>query len=199
VLQRGPGGILVLPNRGAAAERTQIEDENVDRLMTQLRGLGRYVESVVIDLGDAWKLQPTRLASEVDALLLVTTPDAVSIRDSYAALKWLLPKRATPWVGLVVTKANDWSEAEDAAHRLSACSRKFLGRDVAFAGASLRDAEAFADLDRRVPLVLERPDSLAAQGLQQLAGVLTSLAEGQPLLPAFDVEPHGGPPAPAAA
>ena len=102
VLAPGPAGIQVLPGLWAPGTPAEYSEAAQHRLLRQFRGLGRQA-----DCGRAGRRQrrqrrgPPVLARRPTTSLLVTTPDAVSVMDSYATLKRCQRRRTAAAADLV--------------------------------------------------------------------------------------------------
>lgn len=176
-LQPGPGGIQVLPGAWASGELFECSAEAQDRLFHQLRGLNRFVETVVLDVGNGLNPSVRRFVEAVDTLLLVTTPDPVSVMDSYAAIKLLLLPDCPAWVAAAVNQVPTAKEANEIYGRLALCCRRFLGRRLHWGGWIPPDEQVAAALARQEPLLLSAPDSLAAAGVNRIASDLLAAWE----------------------
>lgn len=165
VLQRGPAGMQFL----AGAECPQpLDAEAQQHVHSQFRSLGRHVETVVIDLGHG----PQEVAEQwADAVLVVSSIEQKSILGSYAVLKSL---EAPPWQAVVVNLVGGSYEAEPITERLRYCSQVFLGRELHEAGFVLNDPQVSQAQASGTPLLLFDAESPAAQGMQQLAGLLAA-------------------------
>jgi MinD-like ATPase involved in chromosome partitioning or flagellar assembly len=104
-------------------------------LLRQIQTLARHADLLIVDAGH----QPTdlmaRLWQAAHVVLLVTTPEAAAVMDTYALVKQLLSSRrlAQP-PALVVGQATSAQEAADVHRRIDQSCRRFLGLAVAYAG-----------------------------------------------------------------
>jgi len=173
VLERGPTGIQVLPaSRGIDAEDCTPLAQ--DRLLTQLRGLGAYVDYVLIDAGSGGTRTMRRFWEAADGVLVVVHPDPVAVMDAYALIKMICndDPPTTP-VAAVVNCADD--ESTDVLARLDRACRRFLGFSVAAAGGIPLDANVPRSAAQRRPLLLEAPHCAAAAAFDRLAAEVPAL------------------------
>ena len=84
VLERGPGGILVVPGVWAPDHEIPFSQHAQHRLVRQIQSLGRHADVVLIDVGSASAEAVQRFWFGADEVVLVTTPDSVSVMDCYA-------------------------------------------------------------------------------------------------------------------
>src|SRR6476620_5065790 len=107
-LQLGPTGIQILTGCASAELRASASERAIQRLIRQLPTLGRHADWLIVDAGN----QPTELAAQLwsvaELLLLVTSPDAVAVMDTYALIKTLISRYAAHrQVSLVVNQSPD--------------------------------------------------------------------------------------------
>jgi len=191
VLRLGPGGIQLLPGQwaddrkvGAAADYV---NGDYDRLLRELRGLGQHADVVVLDVGSGQSRLARRFWQAADGVLLVTSPDALSIVNSYAAVKLLRPAAGT----LICTAVN-FSEDEAAAEvhaRLARSCHRFLGQTLIAAGELPFDRRIAAAGASRTPFVLERRGDRLARRVDGLAETLLSLCPASGRMGAHDALP----------
>ncbi len=142
VLCRGPGGLQIIPGVVSAAEDLQ-KPIQWSPLLDGLRDLGRYVETVILDVGEGSHPNARSAAANCDTVLAVTRPQTVSLFDTYASLKLLAAEGSPARFSAVVNQADEPalsgnrddskrnpSQGELMASRLAACCWHFLGRAV---------------------------------------------------------------------
>jgi len=135
VLQLGPAGIQILAGAANQQIRDSLNGRSIGRLLKQMRSLAPHADWLIVDAGN----QPSEMAAELwsaaDRLLVVTSPDAVAVMDTYALIKTLLSRhslRQSPV--LVVNQAADEATAADVHRRIDQSCRRFLGLAIEFAG-----------------------------------------------------------------
>jgi len=138
----GPDGTQVLPAAATAAVRDSVGRRAIQRLLRQLEELRPHADWLVIDAGN----QPSELAASLwtiaDRLLVVTSPEAAAVMDTYALMKTMLPGGALPeWIGLAVNHAADMGMAADVHRRIDQSCRRFLGLSVQLAAAVPHDPQ----------------------------------------------------------
>jgi flagellar biosynthesis protein FlhG len=143
----------------------------IERVLQQLRSLGRHTEIVVMDVGTGSGELARRLWSAADLIALITTCDDMAVMDAYAALKALGGEAAAP-VHVVVNQVEDEARASSAVARLAHSCQRFLARSVEPAGWIPQDPHVPASAGGRTPFVLAAPHSPAALALAPVAGHL---------------------------
>src|SRR6185436_17726008 len=89
VLQRGPAGMQILAGAASAEVRDSVGERAILRLLKQMRSLGPHTDWLLVDAGNQPSEFTERLWSAADRVLLVTSPDAVAVMDTYALVKTL--------------------------------------------------------------------------------------------------------------
>lgn len=138
----GPDGSQVLPGAAGAAVRDNVGRRAIQRFVRQLEELRPHADWLVIDTGN----QPSELAASLwtiaDFLLVVTSPEAAAVMDTYALIKMMLSGGSVPdWVGLAVNRVADAQVAGDVHRRIDQSCRRFLGLTVQFAAAIPHDPQ----------------------------------------------------------
>lgn len=170
VLQRGPGGTQVAIATDSTEARNAWTDRAVQRVIRQIQSLGRHADLVVIDTGNTSGQSMLPFWQAADDVLLVTTPDAVAVMDSYATIKTLLTRSpARPPIRLVVNQAEDADEAADVHRRIDHSCQRFLGRSIPLAGWTPPDDRAQSAQRRGQPLFVAWPQSPFAESIDRLA------------------------------
>ena len=134
VLQPGPRGIHVAPGAWAPSKPTDYSEIAQQRLLGQLRTLGRHVDMVLVDAGNSGSEVVHRFWQAADDILLVTTPDPISVMDCYATVKRLDGNGQTPASRLLVNQADSQCIGRDVHQRLDGSCQRFLGLRVGLLG-----------------------------------------------------------------
>ncbi len=169
-LQRGPGGMQVVVGASTSQARNACTERALQRMQRQIQSLGRHADLVLIDVGAGSGAAALHFWQAADEVLLVTTPDAVAVMDTYATVKTRLgrPPAARP-LRLVVNGAHSADVAADVHRRIDQSCQRFLSLRVPLAGWIPPDELAPADQRRGQPPVIARPDSPLAAAIEQLA------------------------------
>ncbi len=135
VLQLGPAGMQILAGAANQQTRDSVNGRAIGRLLKQMRSLAPHADWLLVDAGN----QPSEMAAQLwaaaDRLLVVTSPDAVAVMDTYALIKTLLSRQAVRRLpALVVNQAADEATAADVHRRIDQSCRRFLGLAIEFAG-----------------------------------------------------------------
>lgn len=171
-LVRGPAGLQVLPGFWAPGRRIECTPAAQERLLMQLARLGPHADYVVLDTGNRPDRIVERFWQAADRVLLVTTPESVSILDGYAAIKTLAVRRSSLSVYTLVNQAGNSRTAAEAHQRLARACRRFLGMQLCALGFIPADPQVPLASGCRQPLLLEFPQGPAARHIERVAQAL---------------------------
>lgn len=169
VLVDAPGGFTLLPGASGLAQMANLATDERHRVMEMMRELATRHDLVLIDTGAGIGPNVLSFLLAADELLVVTTPEPTSITDAYALIKAVRRQRADAAVSLLVNMARDEKEARQVYERINAVCRRFLGLSLSDAGHVVSDARVAGSVRRRVPLMLEAPDTPAGLCIGRLA------------------------------
>ena len=191
-LQPGPAGMLVLPGCWAPEPKREFPPLNYRRLMENTVRLGHVTEWVIVDAGagDPQRLQP--LWQLADRVLVAITPDAISILNGYARMKWLIRSGWRATCHTLVNQAAHQQHATEIYHRLAHSCRRFLGFTPDIAGWVPLDLALTATSTPRIPLALREPKSPAALAIDRIG---TDVTHTTPVAPRMHHHPVSTPPA----
>lgn len=173
-LVRGPAGVQVLPGAWAIGGLADGETRGQQRLLDELIGLGPHADYVVIDAGSALDRIVKRFWQAADQVLVVTSPEAASVTNAYAAIKTLAPGRQGASIQTIVNLAPTADEAAEIGRRLARACRRFLGLQVSAACHLPLDPLVAAAGRQPAPFVLLHPAIAATRQMESLAAQVTA-------------------------
>jgi flagellar biosynthesis protein FlhG len=175
VLRCGPMGVQVVPGAWGDERAAGDAPSRQSRLVDQLRGTGLQFDFVVLDIGCGLGNVVRRYWQAVDAVLMVTTPDDVSVMDAYAAIKLLLAGASNATLMSVVNRTDRNGAGEEVTQRLAQSCKRFLGIDM-LAGQPVPEDVAVRDAALlRLPFVVQSPRAAATRALERLANTTLSM------------------------
>ena len=177
ILLDGPGGIQVLPGPRADEPLHEFTAQAQRRMLAELASLRPAVDQVVLDAGGALSSVSKTACRIADTILIVTTPDDVAIRDSYAAIKWLNDQAPIPAPWVVVNQCEHLAQPKEVRDRLARVCRRFLGLTIRQAAGLPRFRQPQPSDDRAQLAVLGEPGSVFAENMNQLARWLSLESE----------------------
>lgn len=130
VLVRGPSGVLVVPGLWAPGSTASFSETTQLRLIKQLRLLGRHADIVLLDVGCGSPEVLRRFWQAANDIIMVTTPDSVSVMDCYATIKTVLAGEQTDSLRVIVNRAASAAVADDVHQRINQSCQRFLGVSI---------------------------------------------------------------------
>jgi len=177
LLAAGPAGVRLLPGASGVARLAGLNRGElrrlVERLESHLPGDGPVFFDLSSGLSPATQLF-LRAAHEV---VIVANPEPTAVLDAYGVVKMLAEGGHAGRIHLVMNRARDPRAAEEFAGRIADTARQYLDRGVDVLGAVPEDEAVAASIQRRRPVVLDRPQSPAAAALRTIAQRLLVDAE----------------------
>jgi len=135
VLQPGPSGIQVIAGHGRAGNPADWGEVAQQRLLRQLKKLGRHADLIALDAGSGGHDVLRRFWRAADQVVLVTTPDSTAVREAYAAIKRLAGTNPAAVLRLLVNRVADRAAAEEVHRRICAASERFLELSLGLLGS----------------------------------------------------------------
>ena len=166
MLQAGPAGLSVLAGMDPESTATITPTLVKERLQEQLLSLAES-RLVILDCGNPRDQLP--LLSEVDDLMIVSTPAEDCVLDAYANLKQTIskPMRAGFW--LIINQMLDASEAWQASQRVALSCDRFLNLSLHQPNPLPRDGNASEAERAQRPLILHAPSSPLSRSMEEFA------------------------------
>jgi flagellar biosynthesis protein FlhG len=178
-LQRGPGGMQILAGNAAAHSRNALADRSIQRLMRQMQSLGPHADCLLVDAGNRPSELTAQLWSASNSVLLVTTPEAAAVMDTYALIKTLVSRHGcNRSIGLIVNLADSAEVSADVHRRIDQSCRRFLGLSIEFVGAVPLDPACYASGDGP-PEVVNHPAGPLALAIAELTQRIFELHQRQ--------------------
>jgi len=173
VVQAGPKGLRIICGASGLDRLADIGDSEQRRLMENLCQLQDQADTIVIDTAAGISRSVVGFCLAADRVLVVTTPEATAMADSYGMIKVLVRKQYAGSISLVVNMARSEVEGKQTYQRLADVTQKFLQTNLYYAGTLLKDERLCTAVRSRIPVVLAYPKS---QISASLAAIATRLA-----------------------
>jgi flagellar biosynthesis protein FlhG len=185
IVQSGPAGLRIVCGASGLDRLADIGEREQDRLLEHLSNLQRQTDAIVVDTAAGISNSVVGFCLAADQVLVVTTPEATAMADAYGMIKVLVRKQYDGPVSVVVNMAKDPIEGKHTYRRIAEVSRRFLNRDLYFAGVLLRDDRIRAAVRARTPVVLAYPKAPITASFAALAARLGGAEYGSPTPESF--------------
>lgn len=173
-LTRAPGGVLLLGGCLGLRHLSDLQQAERDFLLKSFEDLEPLVDFVVMDTGAGISANVVQFSAAADDVLVITIPEPTAITDGYAVIKAVAREKGSGRLRTVVNMVEDGKEAFRVSERICVVARRFLGVEVEHLGHVPYDESARQAVRRRRPLLLEYPDSKAAQCIREIARKIVS-------------------------
>jgi flagellar biosynthesis protein FlhG len=171
-------GVLVLPGASGVQEITALNWDQKAALLTELDGLSRQLDLVLIDTGSGISDVVTYFTTAAQEIVVVVAPEPTSITDAYALIKVLASRHQQKRFWILANSVSDESEARRLFDTLSGAALRFLNSSLDLLGWVPRDAELARAVARSQTVVADAPRSPSARAFGFLAERLADIAAG---------------------
>lgn len=168
-LVEGPKGLHLLSGgvgRPALADPTR---RDLERLFRALRPAEEQFDLIVVDHGAGMGFGTIAHLAATSTLILVTSHEITGLSDAYALYKRAITVNPNIRVGLVINRAPDEQTAAAAWSRFREACQRFLQAQPELIGFVPADLAVGRSVERRVPVTLSAPESVAARALEQVS------------------------------
>ncbi len=172
IILKGPAGISILPGASGLSELADLRASGRERLIQELTQLEQQYDYFLIDNGTGISRNVRHFACSADTVLLVSSLEATSLADTYAALKIYQAARLQD-VRIIFNRA-EIRQAKPAIDNLKKTARQFLQCEAHVMGCIPEDTRMQQSVSAREPLLISHPDSPAALAITQLAKMLNA-------------------------
>ena len=158
VITWGPMEIGFISGGSGIAGLTNLGNDYINYLVTQLADLDSISDVIIIDTGAGISNAVIEFLVASGEILLVTTPEPTSITDSYSLLKAL--KRNPRFNGeatqvkVISNKVSDLKEGEILYKKLNAVVQRYLHLDMSYLGAIPDDSELSKAVMQQSPVCI---------------------------------------------
>jgi flagellar biosynthesis protein FlhG len=192
-------GMHILPALNGSYHLANLDAQSRQAILQMIASQAHRFDTLVIDTPAGIGENSISLAGAASEVVVVATPDPVSLADAYACLKVLALREGVTQAFVVPNNIRTALEAEEVFVRLSGLATRFLGMTlvplphIPFDLMS-KEAAAFG-----TPLVMHTPDAPASRAIRTIARRLDALSRpsGRPcalarfMNPTYGVEPLG--------
>ena len=169
IVQAGPKGLRVVCGASGLDRLADISEGEQHRLMEHLCRLQQETDTILIDTAAGISRSVIGFCLAADRVLVVTTPEATAMADSYGMIKVLVRKGYGGPISLVVNMARSAAEGKQTYQRMANVAQRFLQTNVYYAGTLLKDERLCAAVRSRTPVVLAYPKSEISTSLAAIA------------------------------
>lgn len=177
-------GLHLLPGLNGSFSVANADEEMQQALLMALRQLTEAFDTVVIDTPAGIDVRNIEVTAAADEVIVVATPEPVSLADAYACLKILKKYANRDRVFLIPNAVKSETQANELTSQLTNLVDHFLDIDLVALPFVPHDPAVPIAASSGVPLTLARPDAPASRAIARLARALDGHAFLRPGPPA---------------
>ncbi len=169
-------GISLLPAANGSYSLESMNEQKRKRAFGAIEGLSSEFDTLIIDVAAGIGANQTEFAGAASDVLIVVTPEALSLADAYACLKVLSLRQGLKRAYVVPNRVRNQREGEEVFSRLQSLVSRFLEMDLVCLPSIPFDGRLGDAAAAGIPLVKAYPDSPAARAIRQLTRRLDAIA-----------------------
>lgn len=170
VIVESEAGVKLIPGGSGFSEFADLGDNQIRRLMDQLKIHEDASDIMLVDLSAGISPQVMRFLNASHDVIIVTTPDVTAMLDAYATIKAIHKQNAKTETKVIVNCAKDRREAVETFKKIAEVASKHLGETgVTFLGWIPENWYVEDSVYKRHPLCLLHPKCFATACLKSIA------------------------------
>ncbi len=177
IVVEGPKGILIIPGGSGWREVANLRDSEFSKLLQAFNRLDEYTDIILLDTGAGINQNVINFLLASDEVLLITIPEPHAITDAYAMIKVINRENYELPINIIVNKAEDQKEGKQVGDKIATASKQFLQAPVKYIGHVEDSVTLVQSVKNQVPIVVEKPRSIPAENIMDLANRLIGAEE----------------------
>jgi flagellar biosynthesis protein FlhG len=174
-------GFLVLPAGDGDEELANLDELSRQRLIRSLSAAETIADLVILDAPAGIGREATQLATAVEHLIVVTTPERTALAGAYALLQVIARRRSLPAVSLLLNQVYEARELELGERLVEAASSR-LGFKPEILGWVPSDPAVRRSVEAQIPFVTGEPYAAATRAVRAIARKLVGDPRLRPLI-----------------
>ena len=162
-------GLHLLPGLNGSFSVANADEEMQRAILHALSQLTQAFDTVVVDTPAGIDVRNIEITAAADEVIVVATPEPVSLTDAYACLKILKKYANRDRVFLIPNAVHSEAQANELTSQLTNLVDHFLDIDLVALPFVPRDPAVPFAASSGVPLTLARPDAPASRAIARLA------------------------------
>ena len=179
VIETGPRGLKFISGGNGLIDILNIEKNSKYQLIRSLDPIGKYTDTLVVDIPAGASENSMTFASAVDRLVIVLVREPTSFMDAYTFIKTAKLDYNLHNFSIVVNMADDEKAAKDTFVKFQKIVGKFLDANLTFAGGIPRTRKIQNAIIRKLPIVLSEEAELEKLAFQRLSKNIIKAGENK--------------------
>jgi flagellar biosynthesis protein FlhG len=172
---KGPSDISVIPASSGVQELSELTEEQMKKFLGELGKLIGEFDVVILDTAPGIPTNVTEFCVFADEVIVVVTPDPMSITDAYALIKVLVLKYGQKHCHILVNRVEVSKIGENVYGQLSLVVDRFLDTKTSYLGHVLIDEQLVRAAKNQVIISEFYPGSVASSDFRKLSSKIFSL------------------------
>lgn len=177
VIHQGPEGIRVIPMSSQLADYSTLDTQQRQNLLLAFTQLQYDFDYLIIDRAAGFHDSTSSFLLDSGSVILTITPEAETLAEAFSLLKGIKQRVFQQPVKVIVNLVAGEVEAKQIITRLSIAIRKYLGSQCGSLSFYIMDERMLGIISDARLVILDYPDSLPSQCIQEIASRL--LQNGQ--------------------
>lgn len=169
ILTPGPLGISIIAGGNGVTDLADLSEQQVERFIKGLSALDEISDFILIDTGAGIGKAVLGFVVAAHEVVVITTPEPTSITDAYATIKAICNRREGAEIRLLINRAANPADAEQAYEKIRSAAERFLGVKIPLLGSVPDDPCVTKAVMVQQPFSLCYPHSDAALRVRELA------------------------------
>lgn len=169
-------GISLLPAANGSYSLESMSDKARRKAFRAIETLSANFNTLIIDVAAGIGANQTEFAGAAADVMIVVTPEALSLADAYACLKVLFLRQGLRRAYVVANRVRNKQEGEEVFSRLQSLVSRFLDLELIQLPCIPYDARFNGAAAAGVPVIKAYPDSPAARAIRAVSRKLDAVA-----------------------
>ncbi|MFD1705900.1 MinD/ParA family protein [Siminovitchia sediminis] len=179
IVELGPGGVSFIAGGNGFLEAVDLDDTTIDRMFYGFKRMEEIYDYIIFDMGGGAGQWMLRLSLAADEVIVITTPEATAIMDSYSMMKLVHRVRPDARLLVICNRADHVKQGIETFRRLQKAMKSFLQKEIHLLGILPEDPSMRKAVLANRPVYLEFPKASISKSLEKIALSLTEANPGK--------------------
>ncbi|MGI6711697.1 MAG: MinD/ParA family protein [Bacillota bacterium] len=168
-------GISLIPGGSGFQEMANLDREQLDKLLTQLKDFVVGYDFLFIDTGAGISKNVLGFVVAAQEVIVVTTSEPTSLTDAYSMIKILSNFHIHSKVNVIINRALNYAEVEQTRKKLDTAVEKFLQIRINHLGYIIEDKCVAKAVKNQRPFIITNPNFNASRDIYKISCSLLQL------------------------
>lgn len=168
-------GISLIPGGSGFQEMANLDREQLDKLLTQLKGFVGSYDFLFIDTGAGISKNVLGFVVAAQEVIVVSTSEPTSLTDAYSMIKILSNFHIHSNVNVIINRALNYAEVQQTRKKLDTAVEKFLQIGINHLGYIIEDNCVAQAVKNQQPFIITNPNCNASRDIYKISCSLLQL------------------------